>query len=280
VIRGVDRDGRELRFDRGYISRGLRWRAQELATLELGPRLAIDIERARTREVTQERFTSLDHEIAGRAGEGRIELRSLARGAAGVDPALVGRLRHLEVMRLAERTGPGVWDLAPGWNDRLRALGERNDIYKQMHRAVSGDLSRYRILGRDQAPAEFPQPITGRVAGKGLLDEEKGRYYAIIETPDGRAFHTPINTDAATHVRVGDVVTLERGQSCDGWGLKKHYISLEEQVRLNAPVWLDRLQVRELAPYGFGAELHKLLERRQEVLRKRELDRGGPDRGR
>src|SRR5208283_3191458 len=38
VVRGIDRDGRELRIDRSYISAGMRWRAQELATEELAPR--------------------------------------------------------------------------------------------------------------------------------------------------------------------------------------------------------------------------------------------------
>ena len=39
--------GREVRFDREYISNGLRWRAQELATLELGPRTELEIQRRR-----------------------------------------------------------------------------------------------------------------------------------------------------------------------------------------------------------------------------------------
>ena len=46
VVRGVDRDGREVRIDRGYISAGMRWRAQELATEELGPRPEKDVRRA------------------------------------------------------------------------------------------------------------------------------------------------------------------------------------------------------------------------------------------
>src|SRR5258708_38806067 len=66
VVRGVDRDGRELRIDRGYISGGMRWRAQELATEELGPRPERDVRRAQEREVTQQRFTTLDRERRGR----------------------------------------------------------------------------------------------------------------------------------------------------------------------------------------------------------------------
>src|ERR1700685_1834791 len=58
VVRGVGRDGREVRLDRGYIANGLRWSAQELATEELGPRPERDVRMARTKEVTQARFTS------------------------------------------------------------------------------------------------------------------------------------------------------------------------------------------------------------------------------
>src|SRR5689334_11840972 len=111
VVRGVDRDGVELRMDRAYVSRGLRWRAQELASEELGPRPEIDVQRARLREATQERFTSLDREIEQRAVEGRVE----TRGVGGPGPLLQARLQHLECMRLAERVAPMSWVLTEGW---------------------------------------------------------------------------------------------------------------------------------------------------------------------
>ncbi len=63
IVRGVCREGRQLRMDRAYVARGLRWSAQELATERLGPRLETEIQRTREREVHQERFTSLDREI-------------------------------------------------------------------------------------------------------------------------------------------------------------------------------------------------------------------------
>ncbi len=71
IVRGVDRDGRELRLSRGYISNGLRSRAQELATEELGPRREVDVRRSLAREVTQARFTTLDCELERRAQNGR-----------------------------------------------------------------------------------------------------------------------------------------------------------------------------------------------------------------
>src|ERR1700690_1772589 len=63
VVRGVDRRGAELRIDRGYISEGPRIRAQELATLELGPRNEFDVSRQLNKEVAQERLTTIDRRL-------------------------------------------------------------------------------------------------------------------------------------------------------------------------------------------------------------------------
>ncbi len=212
VIRGVDREGREVRLDRGYISQGLRWRAQELATEELGPRLAVDIERAHAKEIGQERFTSLDREIELRANDNRVEGRSGARAGRIDESTLLARLRHLEALRLAERHGPVSWTLAPGWQDVLRDLGTRGDILKQIHKALPGDPVRYRIVRPGQAlDADGPSDgkvRVGRVASKGLSDELKGAFYAVIEAPTGHAYHVTLDARAAEAIRPGDVVSF------------------------------------------------------------------------
>jgi type IV secretory pathway VirD2 relaxase len=211
LIRGVDRDGQELRLDRAYISAGLRWRAQELATDELGPRLEHEVRRAREREVTQDRFTSLDRQIEQCAQDGRVEAR--ARGPGSVDASLlVARLEHLGGLRLAERESRTAWRLSEGWKERLRRLGARGDILQQIHAAVGGDPARYQVV-----PPGEPVPtdsvggssvVSGRVAQKGLSDELKGIYYAVVETPTGRAYHVALDRRAAETVRTGDVVSL------------------------------------------------------------------------
>jgi hypothetical protein len=50
--------------------------------------------------------------------------------------------------------------------------------------------------------------VTGRVAGKGLSDELKGTFYAVVETPAGRAYHVPLDAKSAQTVGVGDLVSL------------------------------------------------------------------------
>jgi type IV secretory pathway VirD2 relaxase len=212
VIRGVDRDGRELRLERSYISNGVRWRAQELATEDLGPRLEVQIRRSRAREITLERFTSLDSELERCAKEHRVELRTFHRSAPDDRATLAGRLERLEAMRLAERVSPSAWQLVEGWQTRLREMGERGDILKQIHRAIRGDPSRYHVVREGQ---ELPgdsggaaRVLAGRVASKGLSDELKGGFYAVIETPHGAAYHVPLDARTAEALREGDLVTF------------------------------------------------------------------------
>ena len=211
IVRGVDKDGGDLRFDRAYIAHGLRWRAQELATEELGPRRDQDIQRARAKEVTQERFTALDRELERRATDNHVHVRA-PRPRADVDSTLIGRLQRLEQMRLAERVSPNEWLLAQGWQQTLRQLGSQGDILKQIHAAVSvSDPVRYHVVrvGEALQPDASETPVvTGRVASKGLSDELKGGFYAVVETAAGSAYHVPLDARSAESLHPGDIVSL------------------------------------------------------------------------
>src|ERR1019366_9406580 len=158
------------------------------------------------REVHQDRFTSLDRDIGRLAVDGIVTLRSDTRTRQ--DPVtLTARMQHLVELRLAERVSATSWRLAPDWAAHLRELGTRGDIIKQMHAALHGDPARYRAL--DAPLPERPSPtLYGRVAAKGLSDELAGKYYAIIETPDGAGYHIPLGNRAAEELRRGDLVAF------------------------------------------------------------------------
>ncbi|MGH7437448.1 MAG: DUF3363 domain-containing protein [Polyangiaceae bacterium] len=212
VVRGVDRDGCEVRFDRAYISGGIRWRAQEIATQELGPRRESEVRRTYEKEITQNRLTSLDRELERLSEGGCLELRTPKQRTRIDLCTLHARLDHLESMRMVERLDSNRWLFSDGWQERLKSLGKRNDIIKQMHDVVRGDTSRYCIVGEGKpVPVGLHgvQPDTvARVAGKGLSDEMKGAFYAVLETPEGHAYHVPIDNKTADAVRVGELVSF------------------------------------------------------------------------
>lgn len=149
LVRGVADDGRDLVIDRDYIRTGMRARAEERVTLELGPRSERDIARALAKEVEADRWTGLDHAIVAMADSngGVIDLRP---GVAGDETPtrdlLVGRAIKLERLGLVEPVGPAQWIVKADFEPVLRDLGIRGDIIKTMHRAMAG-------AGRSPDPA-------------------------------------------------------------------------------------------------------------------------------
>ena len=76
IIRGKREDGTDLVIPREYISHGIRARAEELVTLELGPETTLEQERKLHAEATAERLTRIDHFLDRQAGEDNLlELR-------------------------------------------------------------------------------------------------------------------------------------------------------------------------------------------------------------
>src|SRR3546814_440516 len=73
ILRGKDDRGQDLVIAREYITKGLRERAAELVTLDLGPRSDLEIENRLRNEVEQERLTSIDRRLLrDRDGEGLV----------------------------------------------------------------------------------------------------------------------------------------------------------------------------------------------------------------
>ena len=63
IVRGKDDREQNLIIAREYISTGLRERAAELVSLDLGPKTDREIEDRPRREMEQERFTSIDKKL-------------------------------------------------------------------------------------------------------------------------------------------------------------------------------------------------------------------------
>ena len=279
LVRGVDESGADLVISRDYISRGLRSRAEDLVSIELGPKPEHDIRNALEKEVTAERWTRLDLEIRHHADDvGAIDLRPEARGPA--DPEIrrlmVGRLQHLEKMGLATAAGPGDWMVGLEAERHLRDIGMRGDIIKSMHRAFTE-------RGQDRGVADYVidgnagAPTVGRLVDKGLHDELTGEAYAVIDGTDGRAHHVRFcGIEAFEHAPpTGGIVEVRRfgGPADERPTLVlaiRSDLDLRAQITAPGATWLDhRLVEREAMPLsmaGFGGETRDALQARAEHL--------------
>ena len=195
VLRGVDDQGGNLIIAREYIAHGLRERASELVTLDLGPRTDHEIEARLRHDIDQERLTAIDRRLLRRMD-----------GAREVSPAdndpfqqsiAAGRLRKLKAMDLAEDTGAGRYRLAEGLEDTLRRMGERGDIIRLMQRELTA--RRLDPAGVEQVVStELREPIVGRLIMRGFADEHRDRHYMIVDGVDGRVHYVDIGRVNAT----------------------------------------------------------------------------------
>lgn len=277
LLRGRADDGSDLVIDRDYIRSGLRGRAEERVTLELGPRTQREIDSALAREVDADRWTSLDRRLQRMADElgGVVDLRpEPGRQQSALDRHLIGRAGKLERLGLATRVIPACWTLKPDLEPTLRQLGTRGDVIKTMHRAMRGqglhpDTGRF-ALHDDVAP----DPVIGRLVERGLHDELSGSAYAVVDGVDGRIHHLRFN-DIDQTGDAGPGAILELNHWRDARGTERQSLtlrsdlSLAEQLAAPGATWLDQqLVAREPVETagGFGAEVRDALAARSEHL--------------
>jgi type IV secretory pathway VirD2 relaxase len=216
VIRGRDDLDKDLIIAQDYITDGIRLRAQERATLELGPETDLELRSKLQAEIANERLTRIDRAMMGEADHGFLDLRpETGQLRADFDRTLrIGRLQVLERFGLANQIGPGVWHLADQLEPTLRELGERGDIIKAINRSLAarGEARGAESILLHGEAISFP--VTGRVIGKELTDELGDRVGLIIDGIDGRVHHVAFGAAArAEETRIGAIVEIGRTQS-------------------------------------------------------------------
>lgn len=280
LVRGIDDRGEDLVISRDYISRGLRSRAEDLATIELGIKPEQEIHASLEREATADRWTSLDREIMSHADDtGFINLRPITPGPddSFMRRQMIRRLQYLESMGLATTDGSGLWRMSIEAESRLRDLGLRGDIIKTMHRTLTEKgLNRafddYVINPSDQRSA-----IIGRLVSTGLHDELSGEAYAIIDGVDGRAHHVRFkDLDAFDHAPpFGGIVEVRCFGSINDPKptlvlANRSDLDITLQVTAPGATWLDHRLVERapmsLSSSGFGQEVRQAMHQRANNL--------------
>ncbi|QTH22458.1 DUF3363 domain-containing protein [Rhizorhabdus wittichii] len=275
IVRGVGEDGQNLVISRDYIGEGMRATARDIVTRELGLRSDFDIRQSLERQVEAERWTEIDRDLSRTMQrEGLIDMATEPGVRPDGDHALrMGRLRKLERLGLATEIGPGQWAIAADAQGTLRALGERDDIIKRMHKAM-GDRGIDRGAASYVLDADPGQPVIGKLVDRGLHDELTGGAYAIVDGIDGRTHHIRFaDIEVTGDCKPGAIVELRHFEDRNGRQrvalAVRSDMDVSAQVRAPGATWLDRRNLssdgRDLGG-GFGTEVRAAMEARAEHL--------------
>lgn len=217
VVNGVDERGADLVISRDYLSAGMRTRASQLATRELGLRTERELQQALERDVTAERLTAIDRqliEVARRSPDLVVDLRRVPEReqatAVRTRNLRLARLNELERFGLAEEVAPAIWQLDDQLQDKLQALGQRGDIIKTIHRHAIGLEAGVPmvVLGKGH---KIARPVTGEVIGTGRIDELQENRFVVVTATDGKLYYSALPAQAPgaeQPIREGDIITL------------------------------------------------------------------------
>ncbi|WFC26922.1 DUF3363 domain-containing protein (plasmid) [Xanthomonas oryzae pv. oryzae] len=215
IVRGVDDKGGDLVISRDYISNGMRERARELATRELGYRSDIDIYRSAAKEVTQERWTGLDASML-REQQSR-ESGLIHAGKVHADPFRNAqrqlRLQRLAILRehgLATEQMPGRWKIHANAPEAMRAMAQERRLATELKPHIDAERSRRGLLAdKDSLKAA---PVQGVILDRGLADKLSGTEYIIVGGFDGQVHYATLSMHSERHMpergRIGDTVEL------------------------------------------------------------------------
>ncbi len=277
VVRGKDDRGEDLVIARDYMSHGIRERARDLVTLELGPEIEGDFARKLDREIEADRFTRLDRALLKEVREGFLVVSAIPPSDPETHAAYMGRLRKLEKLGLAMERRTGVWEISGEAEFKLKQLGGRDDVLKTMHRII-------REAGIDRPAGGFAifdagcsgSRIVGRVSGLGLSDELNDKHYLVVDGTDGRVHYADVGRIPPELVpEKGMIVSvenvkLESDQERQTRVRILSHLPLEQLADANGATWLDKQIVSArssvMRQEHFGAEVERSLIRRRQWL--------------
>jgi hypothetical protein len=180
-----------------------------------------------------------------------------------------------------------VWELDAGMDTKLRQLGERQDKFKMMQRAL-------REAGIERGAAAMAlfergprkAPLIGKVVGVGLVDEISDRTWVIIDAVDGRAHCAELGRLKPVDVPVRGALVALAGDGIDGKPSpvpkvqELSPVALKDQVAYDGPTWLDQGIVARWQPApgmpGFAAEVRAAIAARGRWLVERQLASHSP----
>lgn len=197
VVHGLDKKGEAVYIDREYISNGIRNRASDIATRELGQRLEHEIKQSIQRDIKERALTRIDHQLLREADGNQVVLPAYGDSPSArlQRTTMLGRLTELQNMGLAEKRGHDVWQLNDNLKKELQGLQQHTEITQRFSLAenrLDYPAHEHRIYSVQ------PQPSwTGVVIDKGIRDELSDAGYVMVGDQHGRLNYIEVGSLSA-----------------------------------------------------------------------------------
>jgi type IV secretory pathway VirD2 relaxase len=207
VIRGLDREGTEVNFSREMVSSRMRGMAQEIATKELGPRTAQEVQQQKFRETSQDRFTSIDRQIKLHS-DPVLDKESNTKGyrVIATNNYENERLKNLSSVGLASKHGK-EYELSKNWENTLKSHAKQQDILKTVYDKNNVQPHDKFLVYRNK------WNVSGTVEKVGQANESNDRPYVLVRNRTGKLYYH--SSDDLHGIKPGDKVKIENGKTTD-----------------------------------------------------------------
>jgi hypothetical protein len=201
-------------MSRQYVQHGIRETAEHFCTRQLGYRTQLDATEAKRRDITENRFTSIDRQLIKDASElsltGGRQYFAVVRNGSEFAASEAARLAVLQRMGLAEGTGAGTWLVRRDFEQILRAMQRTSDRQKTL--AAHGALLSDERLPIEALDFSRKAVVEGRILVHGQ-DEQSGRNYLMLESTEAKVYfiqYTPEMEEARNRgdLRVNSFVRM------------------------------------------------------------------------
>ena len=264
VIRGLDKQGEELRIKKEYFTHGFRLRSKQDATRVLGFRIEQDILLKRNQNIKSLHITELDREIERKLTKDHfINLKSDFKTPFVYEKELQlkGRLMFLESMGLAKKYDSVAWYVEPGFLDCLKVIQTKHDIVKTKNRHIQ-NISNPNFPVVVNKLENLGDKLVGRIIGAGFDEFRNESRYMLIEGTDNKIHYVPATLGISKRrdggdLRNGDIVCLERKEFINEKNKHVKYLSMEGFGSWEEFNYAQQLKI---GPRGLGLRLSLTME--------------------
>jgi hypothetical protein len=190
LLNGVDRAGKDVWFDKLFISQTMREMSRQICTEMIGKRSREEIKESVLKSGQSNRHCAFDDLIQEQEEPLPVPDAVYGSRVQTFDDLLLKRLFHLAELGLAKKLEKAshVFLLEKGWNAKLRAIGRYNSFLKARSELRSADASAMELYTQE----------TGEISGVvtklyKMNDEDSWNHALLVENAAlQKAWHIPL----------------------------------------------------------------------------------------